>query len=115
MCANIEPMDTAVKRAMATFPIGAIGFIYLQQPQTDLEIADTQVFVQFNYADGTPPTSDHKWHIHKERIHFNMVESDWCPSVQGIIAIHCIVFRVREYNTGSFMSDVHHILVKLLV
>ena len=63
ICSTIVPRGEII-RAVATFKTPVIGRIVLTQDAND-RFADTQVFVELNYANGvTSPTKDHNWHVH---------------------------------------------------
>ena len=67
ICSTIVPRGEII-RAVATFKSPVIGRIVLTQDAND-RYADTQVFVELNYANGvTSPTKDHDWHVHVNRV-----------------------------------------------
>lgn len=63
VCTNIRPTVTLTS-ALATFTFPVIGHVLFQQPVGE-EDADTSVFVEMDYADGSTNITDaHSWAIH---------------------------------------------------
>ncbi|KAL5021472.1 hypothetical protein ScPMuIL_000627 [Solemya velum] len=81
LCGNID-MDVVMVTALATFHYPVIGFVLLRQPMDDWYF-QTQVYMEFDYGDGTMvPTSMHKWGFHEQKASddFDGVGSDRCKS-----------------------------------
>ncbi|KAK3095151.1 hypothetical protein FSP39_010830 [Pinctada imbricata] len=84
VCANVEDVQS-YKIARATFHYPVIGYMIFKQPVNDWQYADTQIYVELNYGDGTATSSvNHDWHVHQTTIGDDMdASSGRCMSVGG--------------------------------
>ncbi|XP_022094455.1 uncharacterized protein LOC110981293 isoform X2 [Acanthaster planci] len=77
------PYPTKKKTVKAVFKAPSVGKIVMSQDIND-PYADTSIYVEMAYADGTDTTTGHNWHIHTKAVANDYISKDRrCSSCAG--------------------------------
>ncbi|XP_033102965.1 uncharacterized protein LOC117105796 isoform X1 [Anneissia japonica] len=72
-----------VKTVYGKFQTPVVGSIMFRQLVDD-PLSDTSVFIDVTYANGSPTTSNHNWHVHISKVGSDMMtDTDVCKSCKG--------------------------------